>query len=277
MFSDFILASMTQATFVETTLVGGVGGLAILANAGADSDEKSYTAVDAVAVDGTDFAVPVFETGLVDEVSTGSGPDSRRESRARRHRMGGVTWLDAISRLRLTAQMAALAGPVVSVGEQSLFDRLGDQADLAALETALGALVPPDQAAAVLDRLGIASIGDYRSGRHRIADISAGPLAATTTAEIVPVDLLVSVFEGDTWCEHLRTAARTRAVMRREAALDPTVSGRRRDVVAAHLAVLPDSILVASPLPGHDVAASRTALAALFWSAGYLVHFEPDP
>ena len=48
-------------------------------------------------------------------------------------------------------------------------------------------------------------------------------------------------------------------------------------VRVAHLAILSDSLLTASPIPGHTAEQSRTALTALFGSAGYLVHFEPDP
>lgn len=277
MFADFALARLTDPAFVETTLVGAIGGLALLDLAQAGGDAASYTSVDSVTLRRTHFVGPVFQTGNVDKTTQGPEPGYHSDTRERHHRMGPIIWVDALCHLQIIAQSTALSGPVTSITEESLLDRLGDQVDMAALETAIGNIAPPAEAAAIIERLGITSIADYRSGRHRIADISAGPAPDVTSAEAVDIDLVVSVLPDTDLRENLRTAALVKSVLHREAIIDATVAGRRPKVPAAHVALLSDAQIIANPINGMTPAESRIALTALFASTGHLVHFEPDP
>jgi len=277
MFADFALARLTDPVFVGTTLIDSVGGLAVLAIANAGGDTTSYTSIDSVTVRKVDFALPLFQTGATEETTLGPEAGSCSETRGRHHRMGSVVWVDALCHLRLVAQSTALSGPVTSVNEESLFDRLGDQPDMASLEAAIGTIAPPAEAAGILQRLGITSIADYRSGFHRITDVSAGPAPNVTSAETVDIDLVVSILTASDWRDNLRTAALVKSVLDREAAFDASVVGRQAKVPAAHVAVLSDNQIIATPINGMTPAESRTAIAALFASAGHLVHFEPDP
>lgn len=275
MFSDFILARLTDAAFTEGMLTGSVGALNVLRMAQADREAFDFTSVDSLTVHQMMFAVPVFETVLVEEATTHPGGDGRIEARSRRYRDGRLAWLDALCSLRITAQAEAQTGPVTGIATQSVFERLGDQADMAALQVAFGTIVPPDDAVDVLERLGIRTIEDYRSGRHRIVDVNADPAPSETTTEVVDADLCVQVFDGAAWRDHLRTATLARAILTREFALQPGAAGRRAGVGAAYLAILSGEAVTADPIPGHTPAESEAALATLFRSAGHLVHFDP--
>ena len=277
MFSDFILSSMVDAAFTENVLTGSVGALNVLQMAQASRDDFNFTSVDNVTARQTRFAVPVFETITSEDSTSYPANGERSESRSRRHRDGRVAWLDAVCWLRITAQAEAQTGPVTGIATESLLDRLGDQADIAALEAAIGTIVPPAEAAQTLQRLGIRSIEDYRSGRHRILDVIAEPAPTETSAEVVDVDLCVEVFDGATWRDHLRAAAFTKAVLDREFTLQPGAAGRRAGVGAAYLAILSAEAVTAEPIPGSTPGESQAALAALFRSAGHLVHFDPGP
>lgn len=277
MFADHVIASLTEPNAVETLLQGPVPALEVLTRAIGDTGDVDLTAVTAVALRKILFAVPVFETVLTEETTVQqASPAGAVQARGRRSHGGRLVWADAIVALQLTADAVPQGGPVTGVHAESLFERLGDQPDLAALEAALAALVPPAQAAATLARLGITSIADYRTGRHRVVDVSAG-IPGGPSSERFEADLVILVFDGTGVRDHLRSAALTRAILVRESRLDPAASGRRPGVGVAFLVILADAEISANPFPGRTPDETQALIRSLFRAAGFLVHFAPEP